>query len=153
MARLNAWRFLKPIPPLSLDLHNFLQLTQSILDSWPRWPHQNLLIMLSISSHKPLGSWKQLIVYVGIAQATALIKISLPPIERIFSFHPDSFLPTHSLISANTSILDLPMIEGRPRYLLYHESYIGPRISKVSTFFSIGVLALKKTDDLFVLIF
>ena len=33
MARLNAWRFLKPILPLSLDLYNFLQLTQAILDS------------------------------------------------------------------------------------------------------------------------
>ena len=153
MEMLKAWRFLKPIPPLNLDLHNFLQLTQAILDSWPRWPHQNLLIIPSISSHKPFGNWKQLMVYVGIAWATAFIRISLPPMERFFSFHPDNFLPTLSLISANTSFLDLPMIEGRPRYLLCRESYIGPKIFRVSFFFSSSILALKKTEDLSVLIF
>ena len=52
-----------------------------------------------------------------------------------------------------TSILDLPMIEGRLRYLLCRESCITPRMSNVSIFFSLGVLALEKIQDLSVLIF
>ena len=52
--------------------------------------------MFSGSSQRPFGSWKQLIEYVGIAWATALIKISFPPIERIFYFQPESLFPTLS---------------------------------------------------------
>ena len=92
-------------------------------------------------------------VYIGIAWATAFMRISLPLIERIFSFHPNNILPTLSLISANNSFLDLPMIEGRPRYLLCRESCISPKIFRVSFFFSSVVLAQKKTEDLSVLIF
>ena len=45
------------------------------------------------------------------------------------------------------------MIEGRLRYLLCRESCITPRMSNVSIFFSLGVLALEKIQDLSVLIF
>ena len=46
-----------------------------------------------------------------------------------------------------------PIIEGRPKYLPCLESCIGIKYSKTSFFFSSSVLALKKTEDLSVLIF
>lgn len=92
-------------------------------------------------------------MYVGTAWATTFIRISLPSIESIFSFHPESFLPTFSFISTKTSFLDLPIIEGRPRYFKCLESCIGPRMSRITFFVSWVVLRLKKTDDLSVFIF
>ena len=92
-------------------------------------------------------------MYVGIAWATALIRISRPPINRIFSFHPGSFFSTLSLISANISTFDLPIIEGRPSYFFCRVSCIGLNISNTSHLLSSGVLLLKKTEDLSALIF
>lgn len=108
--------------------------------------------MPSRSSHNPFGRRKQLIVYVGTAWATAFIRTSFPPIKRIFSL-PESFLPTFSFNSAKTSFLDLPIIEGRPRYLECLESCIEPRISRTSLFVSWAVLRLKNIDDLSMSIF
>ena len=56
MARLKACMFLKPIPPWSLDQHIFLQLTHAILFSLSFCPHQKLLIILSKSWQRVLGS-------------------------------------------------------------------------------------------------
>ena len=78
--------------------------------------------------------------------------ISLPLIESIFPFHHDNFFPTLTLISAKTSIFDLPIIDGRPRYLVCREPLIGPRVLITSPFTSSGVLRLKNIDDLSVLI-
>ena len=55
--------FLNPMPPFSLYLQRFFQLTHAIFYSCFLCPHQNLLIMPSISSQSPLGRRKQLIVY------------------------------------------------------------------------------------------
>ena len=153
MARLKACMFQKPIPPWSLDRHIFLQLTYAILFSLAFCPHQKLRIIFSKSWQSVLGSWKQLIVYVGTAWATALIRISLPPIERSLPFQPASFLATLSLTLANTCVFYFPMMEGSPRYLLCRESCIGPRMSRMLSFKSWGVFGLKKTEDLLVLIF
>ena len=86
-------------------------------------------------------------VYVRIAYATALIRISLPLIDNIFSFQPESFFPTFSFISAMTWFFDLPIIDGRPRYLLCLESCIEPRMSKASFLMSGAVFWLKNTED------
>ena len=136
------------MPPKSLDLHIFFQLTQAIFDSWFLWPHQKFLIILSKSSHMVFGRRKQLIVYVGTACAIALIRTSLPPTERSFSFYPANFLLTFSLISAKTCDFDFPIKEGRPRYFLCLESCIGRSMLRISPFVAEGVFGLKKTEDL-----
>lgn len=92
-------------------------------------------------------------VYVGMARATTLMRISLPSMDMSFSFQLANFFPTFSLISANTYIFDFAMIEGRLKYFLLHESCIDLRIIRISSLVSWGVLGLKNTDDLSVLIF
>ena len=62
IARLKACKFWKPIPPFDFALHIFSQLTQVIFDSSCLYPHQNFLIIPSISSHNPFGIKKQLMV-------------------------------------------------------------------------------------------
>ena len=141
------------MPPWSLDRHIFLQLTHAILFSLSFCPHQKLLIIFSRSWQWVLGSWKQLMVYASTAWATALIRISLPPMEMSLPFQPVSFLATLSLTSANTCIFYFPMMEGNPKYLLYRESCIGPRMFRMLSLNSWGVFGLKNTEDLSVLIF
>ena len=141
------------MPPLAFGLHILFQLIQVISDSFCFCPHQKLLIILSMSSHKPCRSWKQLIVYVGIAWAMALMRISFPPIERSLPFYPSSFWPTLSFRTTNTCFFDLPIKDRRPRYLMCLESCMGPKMLKISCLVSWVVLGLKSTDDLLVLIF
>ena len=92
-------------------------------------------------------------VYMGTACAMALMGISRLTMERSFSFHPASFLPTLSLISAKTCVFDFLIKEGRPRYFLCQQSYIGPSMLRISSLAAEGVLGLKKTEDLSGLIF
>ena len=153
IAKLKAWRLRKPIPPCVFDMHIFLQLTQDILVSWSFWPHQKFLSIPSKSSHKPFGSKKQLMVYVGIAWVTAFMRISFPPMDSIFSFQPDNFFPALSFISAKTWFFDLPITDGRPSYFPCLVSCMGPRISKTSLLASGVVLWLKFTADLSALTF
>ena len=129
------------------------QLTKAILFSCCLCPHQNLLISPSISSQSPLGSWQQLMLYVGMAWATAFIRTSLPPMDKSFSFHLDSFFGTLSFISAKTSFFDFAMIKGRPRYFSCLVSCIGPNISSTSLLVSFRVLWLKNIEDLSTFIF
>ena len=153
MARLKAFKFLNPNPPFAFELHILFQLIQLNFASYCLWPHQKFFIILSMSSHRPWGSRKQLIVYVGIACATALMRISFPSIERSLPFQPASFCPTLSFKIAKTWFFDLPMREGRPRYLVCLVFYIGPRILKTSSLASWAILGLKKIEDLYVLTF
>ena len=140
IARLKAWKFQKPIPPIDFDLHILSQLTHAIFYSSCLCPHQNFLIIPSISSHNPFGIKKQLIVYLGIACTTAFIKISFPPMDNNFSFHPSNFLPTLSFSLVKTYVLDLPMMEGSPKYLLCLVSCIGLSKFNTSRLLSWGVL-------------
>ena len=141
------------MPTYNLDLHIFFQLTQVIFDSWFLWPHQKFLIILSKSLHMVFGSKKQIIVYMGTTCATALIRTSLPPMKRSFSFHPTSFLLAFSLILAKTCVFYFPIKEGRPRYFLCRESCIEPRMLRISSLVAEEVFGLKKTEDLLGLIF
>ena len=153
IALLKALKFLNPIPPLAFCLHIVFQLTQLIFVSCCCCPHQKFLIILSISSHRLWGRRKHPIVYVGIAWATTFIRISLPPIERSLPFHPANFCPILSLRIEKTCFFDLPMKDGRPKYLVCLESCIGPRVSKILSLTSWDVLGLKKMEDFSVLIF
>ena len=67
IASLNLTKSLNPIPPSTFDLHKIFQLFQWIFRWPPRSPHQNFLICISISFHKPTGNLKQVIANVGIA--------------------------------------------------------------------------------------
>ena len=153
IALLKACRFLNPIPLLAFCLHIVFQLTQHIFVSYCLWPHQKFFIILSISSHRLWGRRKHPIVYVGIAWATTFIRISLPPIERSLPFHLANFCPILSLRIKKTCFFDLPMKDGRPKYLVCLESCIRPRVSKISSLTSWEVLGLKKMEDFSVLIF
>lgn len=75
-------------------------------------------------------------VYVGIACATALMRISFPPIDYSLPFQPASFFPILSFRIANTCFFDLPMKDGRPRYFVCLVSCIGPREAKISSLVS-----------------
>ena len=92
-------------------------------------------------------------MYVGIAWATALMRTSFPPIERSLPFQPANFWPILSFNIEKTSILDLPMNEGSPKYLVCFESCIGPKILKISFLISWLVFGLKNIEDLSMLIF
>lgn len=92
-------------------------------------------------------------VYVGIAYAIALMRISFPPIERSLPFQLASFCPTLFFNVVKTCFLDLPMNDGRPTYLVCLESCMGPRMAKISSLTAWVVLGLKNTGDLSVLIF
>ena len=81
------------------------------------------------------------------------MRISLPPIESSLPFQPASFRPTLSFKIANTCFLDLPINDGRPKYLVCLKSCMGPRMAKISSLTSWGVFGLKNTKDLSVLIF
>jgi len=90
-ASLKTLRSLNPIPPCFLWWHNLFQLIQWIFLLSELLPYQNLHTIFSMYSQKPLGNKKLLIIYVGIACATALMRTLLPGKDRCFSFHPLSF--------------------------------------------------------------
>ena len=153
IARLKACKFLNPIPPLAFELHIHFRLIQHILDSCCFWPYQKFFIILSKSSHKLWGSWKQLMVYAGNAWAIALMRISLPPIESSLPFQPTSFCPTLSFKVSNTYFLDLPINDGRPKYLECFEPCMGPRMAKIFSLTDWGIFGLKNIEDFSMLIF
>ena len=66
-ASLNFSISLKPILPTSLALQSLFHLTQCTFLESLLYPHQNLRINTSNSLIRPLGSLKQLVVYVGMA--------------------------------------------------------------------------------------
>ena len=90
---LNAFKSLKPIPPSDLGVQRLSQDVHAIFLSLPFCPHQNWLIKEFNSQHKEFESLKQLIVYVVVTWATALIRISLPTVESNLPFHPTIRLP------------------------------------------------------------
>ena len=77
----------------------------------------------------------------------------LAPQREQFSFPANQF-PTHLLFYLRKNqFLDLPIMEGRPRYFECLESCIGPRMFRISSLSSWEVFELKKIEDLSVLIF
>lgn len=76
--KLKAFKSLNPIPSSAFGLQSLSQaINGSFLSSF-FCPHQNRLIMASSSLHNESDSLKQLIEYVSVAWAIALISVSLP---------------------------------------------------------------------------
>ena len=65
--------------------------------------------MLVISSQLESGNLKQLIVYVSIAWATTLIRISLLALDKSFSFQPTSLFANFSLRPQKVLHLNRPI--------------------------------------------
>jgi hypothetical protein len=76
------------MPLEALGEHIVSQGTQLVLRFPSLHPHQKLWSIALIARHVPLGNLKHDMEKVGIAIATALIKNSFPPIERISSSQP-----------------------------------------------------------------
>lgn len=66
--------------PFFFEVHSFFQLIQWILISFFVCPHQYFANVEFMVSHRALGILKIPIVYVGIAYAIILIRISRPPL-------------------------------------------------------------------------
>ena len=115
-AKLKALRSLNPIPHSAFDVHNFFHDTQAIFLSFSFCPHQKLPIKEFRSLHNESGSLNTLIVYVGVACATALIRTSRPALDNSLLFYPVIFLPTWSLIRLKAFFFPLPTSAGSPRY-------------------------------------
>ena len=54
-------------------------------------------------------------MYVGIAWITALIRITFPAYDNIFSFHPNNLLSNLSFSCWKVLLLDLPIKDGKPK--------------------------------------
>ena len=115
-AKLKAFKSLNPMPPLSFRIHNFFHEIHAIFLSLSFCPHKKLLIMEFSSLQCVFGSLKQLIVYVGITWATALISISLPAFDNNFLFQLAICRPTWSLIRLKAFHFPLLINGGSPRY-------------------------------------
>ena len=128
-ARLKAFKSLNPIPPFAFGFHKFFHDTQAIFLAFPFCPHQKPPTIEFISKHKESGSLKQFTVYVGVACATAFIRISLPVLDNNFLFQPAIFLPTWSLIRLKAFFLPLPNTGGKPRYFSCCFTIWAPKVS------------------------
>ena len=115
-ARLKALKSLKPSPPSAFGLHSFCHDTQAIFLALSFFPHQKPLSIDAISAQRESGSLKQFMVYVGVAYATAFIRISLLALDNNLPFQPAIFLPTWSLIRLKAFFFPLPTIGGNPKY-------------------------------------
>ena len=102
--------------------------------------------MLVISSQSVSGSLKILMVYVGMTCATALMRISLPTYESIFSFHLDNLSSSLSFSAQKVFFFDLSTKEGRPRYVSCCYINIALIRSFISSWRSCGVFQLKNKE-------
>jgi hypothetical protein len=97
-ARLKTSKSHKPIPLLSFDFPIISQLIQDTLLALIWELHQNLLIKELRLWHRVFGRRKTLILYVGIACITALMRISLPAWERNLSIQPSKTVTQNIVI-------------------------------------------------------
>lgn len=102
--------------------------------------------MLVISSHRFFGSKRQLMVCAGIACATAFISISLPALDKSFSFQANSFLANLSFNYWNVFRFDLLTNDGNPRYFSCCLISSAPNICFMLSCVSIGVFRLKNNE-------
>lgn len=146
-ARLKAFKSLKPCLPSIFDLHDSFQLTQWIFCFAFFWPYQNFLIKFSSSIIRLFRSKKQLIFYVGITNAIAFKRTSLPPWDRsCFSFQYWSFYQTFVLISPNARFLDLLWRAYRPRYFSWSVLSVVPHNAQIYSYVPLGTFLLKDIE-------
>lgn len=101
--------------------------------------------------HNPPGNLKQDIEKVGTACATALIRTSFPPVERVFSIQPRTLFHNRSFKYLKAPLLDRPTSEGIPRYFSLSDSCWTRRIFLTSYLVVLGQPLLKNTEDLLIL--
>lgn len=109
-AKLNSFMVLNMIPPSFFSLYREFHDTQWIFGSPCFLPHQNLLIIFSMCSHRLSGILKQLMTYVGITWTTALMRTSSCK-GHMIPFPTFQLLPNY--------ILD------KVEYLLFRSPYVG----------------------------
>lgn len=152
MARLKILKSQKPRPSTFLEQQSLLQASQCRDLEFPLELHQKFAIIELISSSNMSRRLKYDIAYAGIDCATALMRISLPPLDKVFSLQQLISRQILSLIEANTSCLDLPRMEGRLKDLSCQSTSCIPRISQMSLLASMLVLWLKVIADFSILI-
>lgn len=86
-----------------------------------------------------------LIMYVGIACAAVLIRISCPSRDNNFSFHPCNFFHIRSFKHVKIDFFDLPIIVGNLKYFLCLSTSRTPSVSIISLLLSVFTLLLKAT--------
>ena len=94
-------------------------------------------------SHWALGVLNIPIVYVRIAWATVLIRISLLALKIYFSFHPTTLLVIFSPRSLKVLIFAFPPIIGRPKYFSQFSIILAPIIPCIAILTSSFVFQLK----------
>lgn len=124
-------------PPILPDMN-----TSSVTYTPPRALHNNLISSL----HNVFGSLNTLIMYVGVACAMALMRISLPALDRSLPFHPVIFLPTWFLMRLNAFLLPLPTIGGSPRYFSWCWMISTPNFCLTWNWTSLFVFLLKNRE-------
>jgi len=107
----------KPSPPLSFLFVSRPQFFQWIPDLLLLFCHQNLATFFSTDVQIETRSLNINIAYCESTCTTILIKISFPPFEMRFYFHPSNFALTRLRIQANISFLEPPQSGGIPKYL------------------------------------
>ena len=137
-AWLKTWKSRNPNPPLDLHRVNLSQAIQCVLLLLSSSPHQYLRTPRASSSQKDAERWKTLIVYVGIAWATALICTSFAAAERCFSDHIAIRLPIRSLRGWKRSFFCLPSGVGRPRYFASNSILSTSKTALISSFLSVS---------------
>lgn len=149
-ARLKALRSLNPSPPppIIFGSHSLSHFIYAIFLSDPFYPHQKFCTILVISSHKLLGSRKQLIVWAKLAYATTLIRVSLPTLHKSFSFHPNSLLASLSFSCWKVFLFYLPTKDGRPRYFSCCFIISAPKSCLIVSWISARAFLLKNSEVL-----
>lgn len=96
-----------------------------------------------MSSHKLFGSLKVLIAYADTAWATALMRVSFPPVENILCWQLKILLKTFNLISLKKAVFFLPIMEGRSRYFSCLDTTFSLKMSLIAEIWPFGIFPLK----------
>lgn len=108
---------------------------------------QNFTMALWISLHKLLGSLEVLIVYACTTWATALMRISLHPLENILCCQLYILLRTLSLTSLKKLVFFLPIMDGRLRYFSCLDTTLSLKVSLIVVIRSFWIWPLNNIDD------
>lgn len=78
-------------------------------------PHQKSLNMASNFEEVFLGRTKEDIIYDGIAEATYLINVVFPALNRVLLFHRCNFDSALMITSSKDMDSDMLLLRGSPR--------------------------------------
>lgn len=77
-------------------------------------PHQKSLSMASNFEEVFLGRTKD-VIYDGIAEATYLINVVFPALDRVLLFHHCNFDSALMITSSKAMDSEMPLLRGSPR--------------------------------------